>query len=275
MNVVWDPVTYLQYDHERGRSFDELIARVHVDAPMTVVDLGCGPGGRTAALLERWPMARVVGVDSSVEMVEAAQRHVVDGRLSFVTADLREWEPVCPVDVLVANATLQWVPDHLELLPRLVDWLAPDGWLAFQVPGNFAEPSHRLLQEMRESSRWRGRVGVGASGRSAVHQPAAYLAVLAGLGLDVDAWETTYLHVLSGDDAVLEWTKGTALRPVLMKLDQAEREEFFAEYGALLRSAYPQQECGTLFPFRRIFIVAHLPRPAGGVSTRARDAVGG
>ncbi len=257
MATVWDPATYLHYDHERGRPFDELLARVRADSPTTVVDLGCGPGARTASLLQRWPTARVVGVDSSATMIEAARTHAVDGRLSFVEADLREWQPPRPVDVLVSNAVLQWVPEHLELVPRLVEMLAADGWLAFQVPANFAEPSHRLLQELRESPRWRTRVGAGASRSWAVEEPTTYLAALAGCGLDVDAWATTYLHVLNGDDAVLEWAKGTALRPVMAMLDEDECEDFLIEYAARLRSAYPQQVFGTVFPFHRIFVVAH------------------
>lgn len=258
---VWDPVTYQQYDNERARPFDDLLARVRADHPRLVVDLGCGPGGRTASLHRRWPTATVVGVDSSAEMIEAAQTHALPKRLSFVEADLVEWQPDRPVDVLVSNATLQWVPGHLELLPALAGMLAADGWLAFQVPGNFAEPSHRLLGELRESPRWRHRVGPDASRAAAVHAPAAYLDVLTGLGLRVDAWETTYHHVLPGEDAVLEWTKGTALRPVFAILDDGERETFVSEYGALLRTAYPPSEFGTVLPFRRIFVVAHrVPR---------------
>jgi trans-aconitate 2-methyltransferase len=260
---VWDPQTYQKYGAERARPFDELLARVGAESPDTVVDLGCGPGGRTASLLERWPSARVLGVDSSAGMIEAAAPLAVPNRLSFVQGDLREWRPDRTVDVLVSNATLQWVPAHLALLPRLVGMLAAEGWLAFQVPGNFAEPSHRLLVELRESPRWRSRVGGDASRSAAVHQPADYLGVLAGLGLAVDVWETTYLHVLPGTDAVLEWTKGTALRPVLAALGEVELGEFLGEYGALLRSAYPRQAFGTALPFRRIFVVGHLPSRTG------------
>ncbi len=254
---MWDPQSYQECECERGRPFDELLARVCAEDPSTVADLGCGPGARTATLLARWPAATVTGVDSSTQMVEAAQAHAVPNRLSFIEADLRDWRPVRPVDVLVSNATLQWVPRHLELLPRLVEMLSPGGWLAFQVPGNFAERSHRLLTRLRESPRWQIRVGAGASRSAAVHEPAAYLEALAGLGLDVDAWETTYLHVLAGDAAVLRWTMGTALRPVLAVLDDREQQEFTAEYGALLREAYPAQPYGTVLPFRRIFVVAH------------------
>jgi trans-aconitate 2-methyltransferase len=199
----------------------------------------------------------VIGVDSSAEMIDAAQTHAIDGRLIFEQADLREWEPEAPIDVLVSNATLQWVPGHLELLPRFVGMLAPKGWFAFQVPGNFGEPSHVLLHELRTSPRWREKLGQDSSRAAAVHDPATYLEALSDLGMTVDAWETTYLQVLFGDDAVLQWTKGTALRPVLAALGETEREQFLNEYGALLREAYPQREYGTVFPFRRIFVVAY------------------
>lgn len=253
---MWDPVSYQRFTEERGRPFDELLARVPAVAPTRVVDLGCGPGTQTVTLLDRWPAASVVGVDSSAEMVAAARARSPDPRLTFVHDDLRTWRPERPVDMLVANATLQWVPGHLDLLPALAGHLTPDGWLAFQVPGNYDQPSHRLLAQLRGSPRWRDRLGAGVA-EAAVHEPATYLSVLAGLGLTVDAWATTYLHVLDGTDAVLDWTLGTTLRPVLARLDEDERAEFVAEYAALLRPAYPRQRFGTVFPFRRIFVVAH------------------
>lgn len=257
---MWDPATYQRFADERGRPFDDLVARVRCPAPARVVDLGCGPGDRTATLLERWPSATVLGLDSSAEMIAAAQQYTGPDRLSFVQGDLLDWRPDGPVDVLLSNATLQWVPDHLDLLPRLVGWLAPAGWLAFQVPGNFDAPSHTLLAGLRDSARWRDRVGAGAQRSAAVAEPVQYLSALVALGLAVDVWETTYLQVLPGADAVLEWTKGTALRPVLASLDLGEREVFLAEYAALLRAAYPRRAFGTLLPFRRIFVVAR----AGG-----------
>jgi trans-aconitate 2-methyltransferase len=254
--VSWDPAQYLRFADHRSRPFAELLARVAADEPSYVVDLGCGPGGLTATLAERWPGALVVGVDSSAEMVASAQEHAVAGRLEFVQADLREWTPDRPVDVLVSNATLQWVPGHLELLPALVDRLAPDGWLAVQVPGNFDEPSHTELADLRRSPRWRDLVGEGAQ-RAGSHPPHTYLERLADLGLVADVWETTYLQVLAGEDAVLEWTKGTALRPVLAALGPEDTEEFVADYAERLRRAYPRRSYGTVMPFRRIFFVAH------------------
>jgi trans-aconitate 2-methyltransferase len=264
VKATWDPAVYQKYGDERTRPFTDLLARVGSTDPRFVVDLGCGPGDQTATLLQRWPAATVLGIDSSPDMIEAAQDHAVPGRLTFVQADLSTWRPDRPVDVLVSNATLQWVTGHLELLPRLAAMLAPDGWLAFQVPGNFDAPSHTELFALRETPRWRDRLAAGAARGAYVHQPVDYLSALLRLQLVVDVWETTYLHVLSGDDPVLEWTKGTALRPVFAVLDGADLEEFLTDYGQRLRAAYPRAEFGTVLPFRRVFAVAH--REPGGTS---------
>ena len=253
---MWDPQRYLVFGDERARPFRDLMSVVDAQDPREVVDLGCGPGNLTATLAQRWPAARVVGVDSSTEMVAAARR--LD-TIEVVHADLREWMPDRPVDVLVSNATLQWVPDHLGLLPQLVGAVAPDGWFAFQVPGNFAEASHVLLYQLADSPHWQDRIGARHVPRPSSNEPAEYLAVLAELGLAVQVWETTYFHVLSGDDAVLEWVSGTALRPVLAALTQDEQAEFTREYGALLRAAYPGRPYGTVLPYRRIFTVARKP----------------
>ena len=252
----WDPRQYAAYADERARPFFELLARIDVEEPATVIDLGCGPGGLTATLLQRWPRATVVGVDSSADMIEASAEHEVPGRLSFVQADLASWQPQGPVDVVVANAALHWVPGHLELLPRIASWLRPGGVLAFQVPDNFDEPSHTLLRDLRTSTRWRGQLGLDADRSAGVERPNTYLETLLRLGLRADVWQTTYLHVLSGDDAVLEWVKGTALRPVLTALrNDADRREFLADYATALRAAYPAERWGTLFRFRRTFAV--------------------
>jgi len=255
--VRWDPHQYSMYGDERSRPFVELLARIPVSAPDDVVDLGCGPGPLTATLSQRWPGARVVGVDSSADMVEAAAAYAVEGRLSFVHADVAHWAPDDDVDVVIANAVLQWVPGHLELLQRFTSWLRPGGVLAFQVPDNFDEPSHQLLRELRLSPRWRDRLGEGADRTAGVERPQTYLNVLADGGFVADVWQTTYLHVLAGDDAVLEWVKGTALRPVLSTLSSEEEKSMFLdEYAAALRAAYPPAPWGTVFPFRRTFVVA-------------------
>jgi trans-aconitate 2-methyltransferase len=255
--VKWDPAQYLRFAEQRGRPFQDLMARVSSITPSYVVDLGCGPGNLTVGLAERWPSADIEGVDSSAEMIERAQQDHAHDRVRFSVGDLRDWEPSRPVDVLTCNATLQWVPGHLDLLARLVGFVAPRGWFTFQVPGNFGEPNHTELAAVRTSPRWRPVLGDLDLLQPAVEEPITYLRRLTELGCDVDAWETTYLQVLSGPDAVLEWMKGTGLRPVLAALDDDQQTEFLAEYAERLRAAYPQQSFGTVLPYRRLFIVAH------------------
>ena len=258
--VCWDPQQYLQYEHERERPWAELLARVVHPGPSEVVDLGCGPGITTTRLLARWPDAHILGIDSSAEMISHARPLAVPGRLDFRQADLREWRPDGPVDVLLSNATLHWVPGHQSLLPQFVACLAPGGCFAFQVPANFAEPSHTLLYELARSDRWAARLGAVVLPSSS--PPAAYLSTLIATGARADVWETTYFHVLDGPDAVLEWVRGTALRPFVTALEavdagEQEAAEFEHAYAAALRAAYPRDAEGrTVFPFRRIFGVA-------------------
>lgn len=257
--VRWDPGQYERYADERGRPFFELLDRVRASAPSRVVDLGCGTGRLTATLLDRWPEATVEGVDSSPEMIAAAGERAVPGRLRFVRESLVDWAPAEPVDMIVSNATLQWVPGHLELLSSLVRHVAPGGWFAFSVPGNFAEPSHRLLYDLAAEQPWASILaGRDITGPSA-YDAGSYLAELASLGLAVDAWETTYFHLLSGRDPVFEWIKGTGARPVLQALADDERPAFEAEYRGRLRAAYPERAFGTVLPFRRVFVVARVP----------------
>jgi trans-aconitate 2-methyltransferase len=176
----------------------------------------------------------------------------------FTVGDLREWvaDDQERVDVLVSNATLQWVPDHLELLPRMVERVGPGGWFAFQVPGNLDEPSHTIRQELAAEEPYAAHTAGVAVPDS--HDPATYLDVLAATGCTVDAWETTYLHVLTGDDPVFTWVSGTGARPTLEALPNGLREEFEEEFKARLRAAYPRHEYGVLLPFRRVFVVARV-----------------
>ncbi|MEX5719440.1 trans-aconitate 2-methyltransferase [Geodermatophilus maliterrae] len=259
MDAAWDPAAYLRYAGERARPFADLLARVDAADPRVVVDLGCGEGALTASLAARWPGARVTGVDSSPEMLAAAAAHAVPGRVAFVHGDVRGWRPDGPVDVLVSNAVLHWVPGHAALLARWAGHLAPGGRLAVQVPGNHTAPTHRLLADLCTSPRWAGRLAGAAPPADAVLDPAGYLDVLTGAGLTPDVWETTYLHLLHGPDPVLAWVRSTVLRPVVALLDDAEAAELTAAYAASLREAYPARPDGTtVLPFRRVFVVGRL-----------------
>ena len=254
---TWDPDRYLTYADERGRPFVELLARVDAADPAIVVDLGCGPGNLTALLVERWPGARVVGLDSSAEMIEKAR--ATTPAVDFRVADLRDWATGADqVDVLVSNATLQWVPGHLELLPDLVARVNPGGWLAFQVPGNFDEPSHTIRAELAAAGAVRRAHGRGRGHRPNSHDPAVYLDALRGLGCEVDAWETTYLHVLEGEDPVFTWVSGTGARPTLQALPDDLRVRFEEEFKRRLRAAYPDRDGRVVLPFRRIFVVGQV-----------------
>jgi trans-aconitate 2-methyltransferase len=236
------------------------MVRVTCVQPGTVVDLGCGTGALTAELARRWPQARVVGVDSSAEMLAQAAAQAEPGRVEFVHADVSDWQPEGSVDVLVTNALLHWIPGHERLLTRWAAALSPGGELAMQVPGNFRAPTHALLAELCGAPRWADRLGDVAPRRDAVLSPAGYFDVLSAAGLAPDVWETTYLHVLTGADPVLEWVRSTVLRPVLARLDDGEAADFAALYASALREAYPPRPDGTtLLPFRRIFAVAARP----------------
>jgi trans-aconitate 2-methyltransferase len=254
--AVWDPATYLRFAGERARPFVELLSRVDSAAPARVVDLGCGEGTATASLLARWPAARVTGIDSSPEMLAAAARVAVPGRVEFVQGDVRTWQPDGPVDVLLSNAVLHWVPDHPALMTRWAGQLAAGGWLAVQVPGNFRAPTHTLLADLCRSPRWADRLAEAAPRPDAVLEAVSYLDLLSSAGLQADVWETTYLHVLRGHDPVLGWVRGTVLRPVLAGLEDDDAAAFTAEYARALRTAYPVRPGGsTVLPFRRIFAV--------------------
>ena len=259
-SAAWDPVRYLWFAGERARPFAELVARIAAESPGTVVDLGCGEGALTASLAQRWPGARVTGIDSSDTMLAAAAGHAVPGRVEFAPGDVRDWQPSGPVDVLVTNAVLHWVPGHGQLLTRWAGQLAPGGELALQVPGNFRAPTHTLLADLCRSPRWSAQLAGAAPRSDAVLEPAGYYDVLTAAGLAADVWETTYLHVLSGHDPVLDWVRSTQLRPVVAQLGDANAAEFTAAYAAALREAYPPRPDGTtLLPFRRVFAVGSRP----------------
>ncbi|MFF7204770.1 trans-aconitate 2-methyltransferase [Streptomyces sp. NPDC008141] len=265
---TWDPHQYLRHSGHRTRPFLDLLARIPDlprgdGRPARIADVGCGPGNVTTLLADRWPDAHITGFDLSPEMLALAEKDHAGttsggGWLDFRPADAAHWIPEEPYDLIVSNAALQWVPNHPESFPRWIEGLNPGGTLAFQVPGNFTSPSHALLGELCDTPQWRSRLG--DHGRRFVHilEPADYLSRLADLGCETDTWETTYFQLLAGEDPVLDWVKGTALRPVLTELadDANATHEFLAQYRDLLRKAYPPGPHGTVFPFRRIFAVA-------------------
>jgi trans-aconitate 2-methyltransferase len=254
--MKWDPAKYVQFGDYRNRPFFDLTARIHADRPMQVVDLGCGPGNLTATLAERWPGTRVLGVDSSPEMLaKAAALLEEEASLQFEQADIAGWMPGPDTDVVVSNAALQWVPGHQDMMRRWLEVLRPGAWFAMQVPGNFNAPSHSLMRDLAGSDRWAGKLGGVLRGGEAVGEPTDYLGILLDAGCAADAWETTYQQVLPGPDPVLEWVRGTALRPVMAALDDDDAKRFETEYAAALRDAYPRGTHGTVFPFRRIFAV--------------------
>lgn len=252
----WNPDKYVQFGDYRDRPFFDLTGRVHAERPARVVDLGCGPGNLTATLAERWPHADVAGVDSSTDMLAKARRLAADyPNLRFEQGDIAGWKPPADTDVVVCNAALQWVPGHQSMIREWLEALRPGAWFAMQVPGNFNAPSHALLRELAASGKWEDKLGGVLRGAESVGEPAEYLEILLDAGCTADAWETTYEQVLPGADPVLEWVRGTALRPVLSVLPGGEGAVFEAEYAAALRSAYPAGRHGTVYPFRRIFAV--------------------
>jgi trans-aconitate 2-methyltransferase len=251
---MWDPRTYLTFADHRGRPFHDLIGRIAAREPRRVVDLGCGPGNLTETLAHRWPAATLDALDSSPEMVEAARARGIDAHVGDVT----EWAPEPDTDVVVTNAVLQWVPHHTELLRRWARQLPAGAWLAMQVPGNFAAPSHVLTRELAANPTWRQTLdGVALREEDAVSTPSEYADLLVDEGCEVDAWETTYTQRLSGEDPVLNWIAGTALRPIRAALDDDRWAEFVSDLTPKLRAAYPMRSDGTTwFEFRRVFVVA-------------------
>jgi trans-aconitate 2-methyltransferase len=264
-DAAWDPKQYALFGDHRGRPFRDLVAQIPQTSPQLVVDLGCGPGDLTRTLADRWPDARIVGIDNSPEMLERARSDDPDGRVEWVELAAEDWDPAAydvPVDVLVTNATLQWVPTHLRLIPRWVRALAPGGTFAMQVPSNFSAPSHRLMREVAFRQPRAEELRSTLDRADAVAMPETYAALLLDVTPTVDVWETTYQHVLPGASdshhPVLEWVRGTGLRPVLGVLsEEGEREAFLTEYESELESAYPRRDFGVLFAFSRIFAVAH------------------
>jgi trans-aconitate 2-methyltransferase len=248
----WDDAQYLKFADERTRPARELLARVPLEAPERIVDLGCGPGNSTALLRERFPGATLLGVDSSAEMLARARVDLPGVR--FLQADVADFRPDRPQHLLFANAVLHWLPAHELLVPALFAQLAAGGVLAFQVPCNFEEPSHRLMREL--PGPWAARVAA-VHARARVGSAAFYYDLLAPHAQSVDIWQTTYQHVMADAGAIVEWVKGTGLRPYLDAVAPTERAAYTAAYTAAIDAAYPARVDGRrLFAFPRLSVVA-------------------
>jgi trans-aconitate 2-methyltransferase len=244
----------LEFAGPRLRPALDLLARVPLAQPGAVYDLGCGAGNVTRLLAERWPAAAVTGVDGSTAMLDAAR--AAAPAVTWVHADLGTWGPPRPADLLFSNAALHWLDDHGRLFPRLVAELAPGGALAVQMPRNHGAPSHTEMVAAAGAGPWRERLRPALRARP-VAEPAVYHDILRPHVSQLDIWETEYLHALEGDNPVVEWTRGSALKPLLDALVEPERSAFLAEYSGRIARAYPRRPDGrTLLPFRRLFIVA-------------------
>lgn len=252
----WDPAQYLKFAGPRLRPAIDLLARIDAESPAAVADLGCGPGTATRLLARRWPGARVSGVDASPDMLAVARRETEGRDIEWIAADIAEWSPAAPLDVLFSNAALHWLDDHARLLPRLFGCLRRGGTLAVQMPRNHHSASHTCITEAANAGPWRNRL-TAALRPFPVETPDVYYDILAPVAAAVDIWETEYVHVLAGDNPVVEWTRSTSLKPVLAALDESGREGFLADYASRIAAAYPKRADGsTLFPFRRLFIIA-------------------
>jgi trans-aconitate 2-methyltransferase len=254
---TWNPGQYLKFADHRARPALDLLAQIPLENPRTVYDLGCGPGNITRLLAGRWPGAAVTGVDLSAEMLVRASQDAPD--ITFLKADIRQWSPPAPADLLFSNATMHWIDDHHLMLPRLMAQLAPRGVLAVQMPCNPDAPCNLLMDAVASDGPWRERLAEVRSVFRSVESGASYYRILTPLAHLVQIWETEYLHFLEGDNPVLDWNKGTALRSYLDVLDDEDRCAFLAEYAARICAAYPKQPDGrTLLPYRRIFLFAQV-----------------
>jgi len=252
---TWDPNQYLRFERERTLPCRDLIARIAGGTPARIIDLGCGTGSSTALLRAQWPKARITGLDSSPEMIAAATAS--DGSVTWCLADARTWTAEEPFDLVFSNAALHWLPDHAALFPHLLRQVASGGALAVQMPVNFDSPAHRAIREVAESPSWAPRWGSGLTSAH-VAPPASYFDWLTPDASGVELWQTEYVHALPDAAAIVEWVKGTTLRPYLDRISAGEREEFLAEITRKVALAYvPQRNGQVLFPFRRQFLVAH------------------
>ncbi len=251
----WNPDLYRQFEAERTRPAKELLSRIPRREVNSATDLGCGPGNSTELLREAWPTARITGLDSSQAMLEQALKRLPD--CQFVQADIRSWQAEKPQEVIYANASLQWLTDHQQLLPHLVDQLTKRGVMAVQMPDNLDQPTHSLMRKVAELPAFRDKIGPGAADRKRLLTTEAYYDLLCQTGCSVDIWRTTYYHVMPSHQAMIDWLKSTGLRPFLAPLKEEEQQAFLAYYLQELISAYSiRQDGNVLMPFPRLFMVA-------------------
>ena len=252
--TTWNPIQYLRFGNQRLRPALDLLARIPLDAPANVYDLGCGPGTATVYLKARWPDAHVSGVDGSPEMLARAREEHAD--IDWQEADLRSWQPETAPDLLYSNATLHWLGDHETLFPRIASLLGDGGVLAVQMPRNFGEPSHTTIFDTIRAHDWVDRL-LPLLDERPTHEPTFYYDLLRPHFATLDVWETQYYQVMEGEHSIVEFTKGSYLRPILNTLDEGEAQAFLCEYAERVGPSYPRRPDGTtLLPFRRLFIVA-------------------
>jgi trans-aconitate 2-methyltransferase len=251
----WSARQYLKFEDERTRPPRDLLAQVPLLRPRLVVDLGCGPGNSTELLVERFPQSEVVGLDSSPDMLRKARERLP--KCTFVEADIESWAADPRADLLFANASFQWIPDHPQVLRRLLEALPAGGVLAVQMPDNAREPSHMLQREVAASGPWADNPEMRAAPRSDLLPPKAYYDLLKPVCTRIDIWHSIYNHVMATPQAIVEWFKGSALQPYLSPLGAAAREQFLAAYTEKVVAAYrPRVDGKVLLKFPRLFIVA-------------------
>ena len=251
--MTWSAKQYTMFEQQRTRPVRDLVAAIPNTEVRTAVDLGCGPGNSTEVLAQRFPHARITGMDSSDDVLVDARKRLP--ALNFELADIGAWRPAQACDVILANASLQWLPDHATLYPRLVQQLTPGGTLAVQTPDNLDEPAHRLAREVAADGPWSAKIG--AVKHNERHTASYYYELLSRHCSTVDVWRTIYLHPLADHAAVVEWFKASALRPFLAPLTDSEKAAFLQAYQARITQAYPALADGTvLLPFPRLFIIA-------------------
>ena len=254
--MTWDPAQYLSFGGHRIRPAIDLLSAVPMEAPKTILDLGCGTGNITEFMQARWPEAKIVGLDNSADMLAKAQDAHPD--ITWIEAEIGNWSPEAPFDLVYSNAVLHWVPDHGALFPDILKWVTPNGYVAIQMPRNFEARSHTTVYETIRNGDWCTRLEPMIRDEP-TSPPTFYYDLLKPLAQSLDLWETEYQQILEGENPVPEYVKGTWLKPFLDALKEPEKSAFEADYKKNVLLHYPPQSDGkTLFPFRRLFIVAQV-----------------